>query len=101
MGPRHGHFCEDPVAPAKVLKDFGKEVDAVNMRGGILEGAVVDVDAMNRLADLPSRDQLLTQVAGTVAMPLRNLAGALSALPRNLANALDQVRKQKEESEAA
>ena len=41
------------------------------------------------------------QVAGTIAMPLRNAVGVLNALPRNLVNALDQIRKQKEEAAAA
>lgn len=100
-GPTVWAFCEDPVAPAKVLKDFAKGVNAIVMRGGILDGKTVGSDQLRALADLPSRDQLLAQVVGTIAMPLRNLVGALSAVPRNLVNVLDQVRKQKEEAEAA
>jgi hypothetical protein len=44
----------------------------------------------------PPRDALHGQVVGTIAMPMRNLVGALSALPRNLVNVLDQIKKQKE-----
>ena len=100
-GPTAWAFCKDPVAPAKVLKDFGKEVPVVIMRGGILNGVPVSNAQLNALADLPSRDQLIAQVVGTIAMPLRNTVGVLSALPRNLVNALDQIRQQKEDAEAA
>ena len=100
-GPTSWAFCADPVAPAKILKDFSKEVQFVAMRGGILSGAVVSAAQLEALADLPSREQLIAQVVGTIAMPLRNTVGVLSALPRNLVNALDQIRKQKEEAAAA
>lgn len=97
-GPTAWAFCEDPVAPAKVLKEFAKESKFVAMQGGILSGEVVGPDQLKALADLPSREQLLAQVVGTIAAPLRNFVGTLNALPRNLVNVLDQVKKQKEEA---
>jgi large subunit ribosomal protein L10 len=100
-GPIAWAFCEDPVAPAKILKKFSESVPAIVMRGGILDGKPVSSDQLDSLADLPSQDQLRAQLVGTLAMPLRNFVGALSAVPRNLANVLEQVRKQKEEAEAA
>ncbi len=100
-GPTSWAFCKDPVAPAKVLKNFAKEVPFVAMRGGILSGQVVSMGQLNALADLPPREQLIGQVVGTIAMPLRNALGVLHALPRNLVNVLDQIRKQKEEAAAA
>ncbi|HIJ65876.1 MAG TPA: 50S ribosomal protein L10 [Candidatus Hydrogenedentes bacterium] len=100
-GPTAWAFCEDPVRPAKILKDFAKEVQAIGMNGGILEGQIISLDQLRVLADLPPRDVLLAQVVGTIAMPLRKLAGTLNALPRNLVNVLDQIRKQKEEAGVA
>jgi large subunit ribosomal protein L10 len=100
-GPIAWAFCEDPVAPAKILKKFSESVPAIVMRGGILDGKPVSSDQLSSLADLPSQDQLRAQLVGTLAMPLRNFVGALSAVPRNLAGVLEQVRKQKEEAEAA
>lgn len=100
-GPIAWAFCADPVTPAKLLKEFSKNVKAIVMRGGILDGEPIGADQLNALAVLPSKDQLLAQVVGTIAMPLRNLVGVLSAVPRNMVNVLDQIRKQKEESEAA
>jgi large subunit ribosomal protein L10 len=97
-GPTAWAFCEDPVAPAKVLKEFSKQVDFVGMQGGILVGEIVSPEKLQALADLPPRDVLLAQTVGTIAAPLRNFVGTLQALPRNLVNVLDQVKKQKEEA---
>lgn len=100
-GPTAWAFSSDPVAPAKVLKDFSKEVPLVEMTGGILEGKVVSKDQLDALASLPPRDVLLGQVVGTIAAPLRNFVSTLNALPTNLVNVLDQIKKQKEEGGAA
>lgn len=100
-GPTAWAFSDDPVTPARVLKDFGKTVKVVVMRGGIFNGEIISQETLERLASLPSIEVLRAQVVGTIAAPLRNLVGVLNALPRNLVNVLDQVRKQKEEAEAA
>ncbi len=97
-GPTVWAFSEDPVAPAKILKDFSKNVEFISMQAGILDGEVVDGATLQSLADLPSRDQLIAQVVGTIAMPLRNLVGTLNAVPRNMVNVIEAIRKQKEES---
>ena len=68
------------------------------MQAGILDGKVVDGATLENLAGLPSRDQLIAQVVGTIAMPLRNLVGTLNAVPRNMVNVIEAIRKQKEES---
>lgn len=100
-GPTAWAFSDDPVLPAKLLRDFGKTAKMVTMSGGVLDGKVIDGAQVAALADLPSREQLLAQVVGTIAAPLRNLAGTLNALPRNLANVIDQIREQKEKEASA
>ena len=97
-GPAAWAFSSDPVAPAKILKEFGKEVQFVSMVGGVLEGKPVTAAQLEALAGLPPREQLIAQVVGTMAMPLRNTVGVLAALPRNLVNVLDQIRQQKEQA---
>ena len=100
-GPTAWAFSNDPVAAPKVLREFGKELLAVEMNGGILDGKVVSKVQLEQLASLPPREILLGQVVGTIGAPLRNLVGVLSAVPRNLVNVLDQIRRQKEEGAAA
>jgi large subunit ribosomal protein L10 len=99
-GPTAWAFSNDPVAPAKILKDFAKGVKKVSMVGGVLDGKVVGADQLQKLADLPTREQLLGQVVGTIAAPLRDLVGTLNAIPRNMVGVLDAIRKQKEEEAA-
>lgn len=100
-GPTAWAFCKDPVAPARILKNFSKEVKAISMQGAILDGETIGIEKLETLASLPGRQELLAQVVGTVAAPLRNLVGVLNAVPRNLVNVLDQIKKQKEDNEAA
>lgn len=100
-GPTAWAFSKDPVAPAKMLKQAGKELPFVVMTGGVLDGKAVTGAQLIALADLPPREQLLAMVAGTIAAPISNLLGVLNAVPRGLVNVLDQVRKQKEEGAQA
>ena len=71
------------------------------MVGGVLDGKVVGMDQLQKLADLPTRDQLLAQVVGTIAAPLRDLVGTLNAIPTKMVRVIEAVRVKKEEEEAA
>ena len=68
----------------------------MTVKGGLLEGADLSADAVARLAKLPSREQLLGQLAGTIAAPLTGLAGGLNALIAGLARSLGAVQAQRE-----
>jgi len=87
---------DDPVAPAKVLVDYTKEFDKLEVKGGLLEGAPVDLPRIKALASLPSREVLLAQVAGAFAAPMTNFAGAAQALLRKFVGTLDAIREKKE-----
>jgi len=88
---------QDPVAPAKILSEFAKEVkQGVDIKAGILEGKVIDANGVKALADLPSREVLLAKVLGGMQAPLYGFASVLAANLRNLVYVLDQVRQQKE-----
>jgi len=78
---------DDYVEPAKVIYDYAKTSDFYKIKGGVMDGKVISVAEIERLAKLPSREMLLTQ-----------LATVLLANIRNFAVVLDQVRKQKEEN---
>lgn len=100
-GPTIWAFSKDPVAPAKILKEFAKEVDKVKVNGGILDGKPVDAAMLEKLADLPSREQLLGQLVGVLAAPLQNFVGVMAAVPRNFVNVVDAIKRQKEGGAAA
>jgi large subunit ribosomal protein L10 len=71
---------EDAVAPAKILSDFAKKNDALEIKGGVVEGQVVGVDQINALAALPSREGLLSMLLSVIQAPVRNFALAVKAV---------------------
>jgi large subunit ribosomal protein L10 len=75
----------DVSAVAKALRDFSRANAHLVVKGGLLDGSVLSPAQLASLADLPSREVLLSQVAGALQAPLAQLAGLIEALPRNLA----------------
>ncbi|WP_061776213.1 50S ribosomal protein L10 [Levilactobacillus senmaizukei] len=71
---------EDPIAPAKILKKFADSVDALEIKGGYIEGKIVSVDEINTYATLPSREDLLSMLASELQAPVRNVAYAIKAI---------------------
>lgn len=96
-GPTAIAFNEkDPVTPAKILIDFAKDHKALEIKGGVVEGKVVDAKQVKDLADLPSREVLIAQVLAGMQAPIAGFVTVLNGLPRNLVYALDQIRQKKE-----
>ena len=88
QGPTAVTFSyEDYVQPAKVLYDYAKTSEFYKIKGGVMDGKVVSIEEIEKLAKLPSREMLLTQ-----------LATVLLANIRNLAVVLDQTREKLEEN---
>ena len=87
---------DDAVGGAKILVDYIKKVKKTEIKIGILSGKVIEVDEIKQLADLPSREVLIAQLAGTLNAPIAGLACALNAIPSGLARALGAVCQQKQ-----
>jgi large subunit ribosomal protein L10 len=88
----------DAVALAKVLTKFAKDVPAVQFKGAMLGGQVVAATEVANIANLPSREELVSKLLYLLQSPIRGLATVLAANIRNLAVVIDLVRKQKEET---
>jgi len=71
---------DDPVAPAKILKEYAEKIESFELRAGFLDGAVVGVDTVNELADIPQKEVLLARMLGSLTGPLSGLAVALQAV---------------------
>ncbi|KIL38389.1 50S ribosomal protein L10 [Gordoniibacillus kamchatkensis] len=71
---------EDVVAPAKILTDFAKKNEALKVKGGVVEGRVVDLSQIQALANLPSREGLLSMLLSVLQAPMRNFALAVKAV---------------------
>jgi len=103
VGPIAMLFAADDVsAPARILNDYIRaNRKMVVIKGGLLEGQVIKADTVTELADLPSREVLLSRLLGAMQAPLGNLASVLQAPMTKLARTLDAVRSQKESAAAA
>ena len=92
VGPTAIAFVEtDAASVAKALRDFARTNPSLVVKGGVLGAKVLTAADAGALAELPSRDQLLAQLAGAIAAPLQTFAGLLQALPRNLAYGLQAL----------
>ena len=73
----------DPVAPAKVISDFAKNNEKVEIKAGFLDGKVISLDEIKTLANTPSRDTLIAKIMGSLNAPISDLVRTLQALVDN------------------
>lgn len=85
----------DEVAAAKLLKDLTKENDRMSILGGLLEGNLVDAAGVIRLAGLPTKQQLLGQLVGTLNAPISGFVNVLAGNLRGLVTVLNAVKEKK------
>jgi large subunit ribosomal protein L10 len=86
---------DDAVAPAKILVEFEKKKDTPKIRSGWVEASVVTAAEIRRIADLPSREQLLAQIAAGFQAPVSGFTRLLHEMLRQLVSTLDEVGKSK------
>jgi large subunit ribosomal protein L10 len=99
-GPTAIVFVRDDVAAvAKVLRDFGRVHPQLVVKGGMIGSQLLDAGGASALADLPSREAQLAQLAGAIAAPMQQFAGLLLALPRNLAYGLSSLLEKRSQEE--
>ena len=97
QGPSAFVFCGDDVAAAaKAVKEFAKSNDVLEIKGGIMDGAAVSAAEVEAIASLPSREQLMAQIAGAISGVARGLATTINGVPRGLAQVVKAVAEQKE-----
>ena len=87
---------DDPVAPAKVLTQFAKDNDKLEIKAGVLNGKVLDVQAIKALAMLPSREVLLAQFLSTLNAVPTSFVRVMAEIPRSLLNVLTAIKDLKE-----
>ena len=81
VGPTAVAFSdEDPIAPAKILKKFADDHDALEIKGGFIEKSVKTLDEINEYANMPGREELLSMLASALQDPMRKIARAVKAV---------------------
>ncbi len=99
-GPTALTFVRGDVATAaKAIADYGRATQLLPFKGGLMDGATIDVEQIRSLSRLPSREVLYGQLVGVVASPVTGLVRSLGALIGGLASALGQVRDKKQSGE--
>ena len=88
------YTAADPVALAKVLTKVAKDVPAFKFRAGVVEGRVISIEEIQQLANLPSKEELISKIMFLLQAPAQRIASALAALPRNLAVTVNEAAKQ-------
>ena len=90
----------DPVAPAKTLVDLTKEIEAIQIRSGMLDGRRIGKNEVIALAKLPGREQLLAMLLGAMQAPIGGFVTLLSQVPRGLLNVLTAHKENLEKAAA-
>jgi len=100
-GPTGVVVSKDPVTAAKLLTDFAKENDQKPaVKGGLLDGAVIDEKQVKKLASMPSREQMLADLGAGLQSPMAAFVGALNGMFYMMVGALEALRTQREGASA-
>lgn len=94
-GPTAMASSSDAVAPAKILSEFAKKYDKLEIKVGVVEGKVIDVNGVKALAELPPREVLIARVLGGFNAPISGLVNVLNGNIRGLVVALNAIAEQK------
>lgn len=95
-GPLIYAISTDPVSAAKVLADFAKTNEKLVIKGGALPDNVLDQNGVKALATMPSREELLSKLLGTMQAPIAQFVRTLNEVPTKFVRGLAAVRDQKE-----
>src|ERR1700732_3730264 len=87
------YSANDPVALAKALTKIAKDVPAFQFKAGLVEGRVISIAEIQQLANLPSKEELLSKIMFLLNAPAQRIAMALNALPRNIAVVVSEAGK--------
>ena len=96
VGPLIYAISADPVAAAKVLSEFSKTNEKLAIKAGALPNSILDVNGVKALATMPSRDELLSKLLGTMQAPIAQFVRTLNEVPTKFVRGLAAVRDQKQ-----
>jgi large subunit ribosomal protein L10 len=96
VGPLIYGISKDPVAAAKLINDFAKGNDKLVIKAGAMPNYVLDVAAVKALATMPSREELLSKLLGTMQAPITQFVRTLNEIPTKFVRGLAAVRDAKE-----
>ena len=90
--------AESQVDPAKIIVDFAKDNEAMEIKGGFVDGDFLDKEQVLALSKIPSRDELLAKMMGSINSPATGLVGTINGVAAALARVIDAAAKEKAEA---
>ncbi len=87
---------QDPVVPSKVMSRYAKEYEKLDIKAGVVEGRIFDIEGVKSIANLPSREELVAKVVGGLSGPLYGIVNVLNANIRGLAVVLNAIAEKKQ-----
>ncbi len=92
------YIRDDPVALAKTLTDFRKEVPALEFKGALIDGQTIAANQVEEIARMPGREALIAKLLFLLQSPITRLARGLAAIPQQLVVVLDQIAEKRDAS---
>ena len=100
VGPLIYGISKDPVSAAKVMADFAKSNDKLSLKAGAMPNAVLDQNGVKALASMPSREELLAQLMGTMQAPIAKFVRTLNEVPGKFVRTVAALRDEREKAGA-
>ena len=100
VGPLAYGICADPVAAAKVLQEFAKDHDKFVIKGGAMRNMVMSPKQVSDLAKMPSRDELIATLMGTMTAPVAKFVRTLNEVPGKFVRTVAALRDEREKAPA-
>lgn len=89
---------EDPVAPSRIIKDHFDKNELPKLKSAWLEGEYFDSSKLKELADLPTKDDVMASIVGSIHAPISGIVGSINAVMRDVAYLVEEVAKKQNES---
>lgn len=86
---------KDPISPAKILRDFSAKDEKPRLKVAVVEGAMYPGTALKTIADLPTREEIIAGILGSIDAPVSGIVGAINAVMRDVASLIEEVAKKR------
>lgn len=85
----------DPITPAKIIRDISAKSEKPKLKVAVVEGAVYPGSQLKQIADLPTREEIIAGILGSIDAPVSGIVGAINSVMRDLASVIEEVAKSK------
>ncbi|MBL7999730.1 MAG: 50S ribosomal protein L10 [Candidatus Kapabacteria bacterium] len=85
----------DPISPAKIIRDFSAKDEKPKLKVAVVEGAVYPGSDLKKIADFPTREEIIAGILGSINAPVSGIVGAINSVMRDLASVIEEAAKKR------